>query len=444
MSLKLRVALASALTLLAFFSIASFGLQAVYKDSLNNAAEGELKAYMLSLLGELDIGESGQIELYDLSVAGFNQPNSGVFAEVWGENKLLWRSDSLIGKPLPKVTVGAVGEYRLNSALSEEQPYNLLSLLVDWQDIDSSLQFNMVVAHDAQPYIDRQLAFKKRLQFWLLTLGIFLLVLQLTLFQWLFRPIKQVRNELKSIQNGVQDKFSNVYPEEVSALTESLNSFLSNERKHIQNVRESLSNLAHSLKTPLAAIRSEISNKSTDETVVHAYIDRMSEVIDYQLSKTSSSVKPSYRQAKLCFPTIEKLVKVLQRLHHDKGIEINLSVENPKGLSFKGELDDLSEVLGNILENACKWANSRIRLEVKNVDTKLQILILDDGPGIAVEDVSDVLQRGTRLDTKTEGQGIGLSIVNDLVESYSGALKLESSSHYDESFSSGLAVLVVI
>lgn len=443
-SLKFRAVVASALTLLVFFSIATFGLQSVYKDSLNNAAEGELKAYMLSLLGELDFNEAGEIELFDLSVVAFNQPNSGVFAEVWSDNELLWRSNSLIGKALPKTETGSLGEYRLNSALLNDQEFNMLSLLVGWQEDEISQKFNVVVAHDAQPYIRRQSQFKKRLQLWSIGLGLSLLTLQLLLFRWLFKPIALVRKEMGAIQEGVKQEFSDIYPEEVSDLTKSLNKFLLNERGNIKSVRESLANLAHSLKTPLAVIRSEFSNKATDKVVISENIDRISQVIDYQLNKTSSAVKPSYRQSQPCLSTIEKMVSVLKRLHQDNGVNIKTDIKKPKDLMFKGDLDDLSEILGNVLENACKWAKSHVLVRAHNIDNRLHLLIIDDGPGIAANDVDDVLQRGKRLDSKKEGQGIGLSVVKDIVDSYSGTMKLEDSNVYVNEFTTGLAVSITL
>jgi len=443
-SLRFRAVVASALTLLVFFSIAAFGLQSVYKDSLNNAAEGELKAYMLSLLGELDFNEEGEIELFDLSVVAFNQPNSGVFAEVWSNNKLLWRSNSLIGKALPETEIGLLGEYRLSSALVNNQEFNMLSLLVGWQEDEVSQKFNVIVAHDAQPYISRQSQFKKRLQLWSLGLGLSLLALQLLLFHWLFKPISLVRKEMGAIQDGAKQEFSDIYPDEVSELTKSLNNFLLNERGNIKSVRESLANLAHSLKTPLAVIRSEFSNEAADKAVISENIDRISQVIDYQLNKTSSVVKPSYRKAQLCLSTIEKMVSVLRRLHQGSGINIEMDIKKPKDLIFKGDLDDLSEILGNVLENACKWAESNVLVKAQNIDNKLHVLIIDDGPGIEESDVEGVLGRGKRLDSKKEGQGIGLSVVKDIVDSYSGTLKLENSSIYNDKLTKGLAVSITV
>lgn len=445
-SLRFRAALASAITLLVFLTLAWFGLQIAYTESLDNAAEGELKAYMLSLLGQIDVGESGDIEVFDLSIAAFKQPNSGIYAEIWRNDELQWRSESLVGEPLRKTVVDKASVYLLSSALShkrsinqsngqqKKREYNQLSLLVDWEEEEVVQQFKIVVANDAEPYIARQASFNNRLKFWLVLAGFTLLLMQLALFHWLFKPVSKVSNELSLIQSGLKQEFSDEYPKEVVTLTDSLNVFLGNERLHIKKVRESLANLAHSLKTPLASIRSEFTGEKIDEKAIFENIDRMGQVIDYQLNKTSSSVRPSYRQSNKCFGQIERIVNVLQKLHKPQGINLYLNVNDQEGLVFKGDLDDLSEIVGNIVENACKWAKSKVLVQAENINDQLHLLIVDDGPGIPSDKFDSVLIRGQRIDSKTEGHGIGLSMVADLVESYSGTIEFAESSAYKAGF----------
>ena len=453
LSLRNRAALAAALTLFFFFSLAGFGLLRAYEDSLNNAAEGELRAYMLSLLGAIDVDEKGILSLEDLPVSAFDQPNSGVYAEVWQEQRLLWRSNSLIGQSLPKVKT-TLGEYQFYSSITGNIPLikgssslgksnNILSLKIDWNDGVLSEKFDLIVANDAEPFLRRQEGYKENLLLWLLGLGLGLVFLQVLLFRWLFGPINKVVDELESIQAGEQQQFSGQYPNEVDRLTQSLNIFLANEHQHIKRVKESLANLAHSLKTPLAVIRAELTNKKTDHTALQEQVDRITTVINYQLNRTSTSVRPSYRQAYSCNDQVERLIAVMKRLHEPKGILIDADIS--ADLMFKGDVDDLSEVLGNILENACKWTKSRVHISISNDSArKLHIEILDDGPGIPLEKIDSVLQRGQRLDVQAEGQGIGLSMVHDIVESYSGKLSLQESHIMNADFSSGLAVIITI
>ncbi|MGH1427692.1 MAG: ATP-binding protein [Arenicella sp.] len=456
LSLRHRAALAAALTLLLFFSLASFGLQRAYEDSLNNAAEGELRAYMLTLIGAIDVSDEGVLSLEDLTVSAFNQPNSGVYAEIWQDQKLIWRSDSLIGQALPTVSA-YIGEYQFFSSITGHDVFqkarenndtpqsvnNILSFKIDWNDGVMSEKFSLVVANDAEPYVKRQQEYKQNLWVWLFGLGFGLVFLQVLLFQWLFRPITAVVEELGSIQVGERSRFSENFPPEVSGLTQSLNVFLDNESRHIQKVKESLANLAHSLKTPLAVIRTELSDKEKGNVVLEEQVDRIATVINYQLNRTSTSVRPSYRQAQPCYDLTHKLLSVMQRLHESKGITISEDVQ--KELVFKGDVDDLAEVLGNILENACKWASSKVLVRLFNdVHRKLHIQILDDGVGIAKGDIETVLQRGKRLDVQTEGQGIGLSMVSDIIESYAGSIELKPSHEVMPEFKSGLAVLIVV
>ena len=451
LSLRYRAALAAALTLMLFFSLAGFGLLRAYEDSLNNAAEGELRAYMLSLLGAIDVNEQGEVSLDSLSVSAFNQPNSGVYAEVWQEQNLLWRSDSLISQELPKVE-SELGEYHFFSSitddvlLSQDKRHvdlmnNVLSLKIDWNDGVISEQYQLIVANDALPFLRRQQGYKKNLLFWLMGLGLGLVFLQILLFRWLFRPINKVIDELSLIQTGEQTGFSGEYPREVDGLTQSLNGFLENEGRHIKRVKESLANLAHSLKTPLAVIQTELFNKNIDKNVLQEQVDRINTIVNYQLNRTSSSVRPSYRKAVSCHELVNRLITVMQRLHEPKGIHFHSEIA-PK-LVFRGDVDDLAEVLGNVLENACKWTKKNVFISANNDEKgNLFLYVLDDGVGIPEGKVDDVLQRGKRLDVKTEGQGIGLSMVNDIVESYQGEVELKSAYSVNEKYNSGLAVVI--
>lgn len=455
LSLRYRVFFASILTLFVFFSLAGFGLQRAYNDSLDNAVEGELRAYMLSLLGEIDIDLAGQLQLYDLSVAAFNQPNSGIYAEIWNQQKLLWRSESLIAQPLPRVG-SMLGEYQLFSGITSEsiavqnKKINLLSLLVDWDEGDIKQQFSIVVANDAQPYIDRQKAYKSSLLLWLIGLGAGLIILQILLFKWLFNPINQVTHELRNIKKGQQADFLGTYPQEVSMLTRSLNQFLMAERHQIQRIKDSLANLAHSLKTPLAAMRMELSeldkepsDKKFNKLLFEQQVDRIATVVDYQLNRTSASMRPNYRQAQQCYECINRLIVVMRRLQQSKNVIIDSQVS--ENIVFFGDVDDLMEVIGNVLENACKWAETRVTIKcVNHTNNKLNIVIVDDGPGVPADQMGDILIRGKRLDTNTEGQGIGLAMVSDLIDSYAGSLRFAEAIEYEKGFSSGLAVVIII
>jgi two-component system sensor histidine kinase PhoQ len=268
-------------------------------------------------------------------------------------------------------------------------------------------------------------------------------VLQILLFRWLFQPIAKVMDELKNIQKGKQADFEGIYPQEVSVLTRSLNDFLKAEQRQIQRIKDSLGNLAHSLKTPLAAMRGELSDEKFNKVLFEQQVERIATVVDYQLNRTSTSMRPSYRQAQKCYDSVNRLVLVMRRLHEDKGILIHAEMD--EDIVFFGDLDDLTEIIGNILENACKWAKSQVTIRLENqAMNKLYITILDDGPGVPDDKVEEILTRGRRLDMNSEGQGIGLAMVNDLVDSYSGSLSFESVKDHHSDFESGLTVIILI
>lgn len=422
-----------------FFTTAGWALYKAFEKSVEQSANSTMEAYIVSLLSTMDFIDNtrlvdanvnvdpGEVVFDSLPLPQLARPNSGVYAEIWDDKSLLWRSNSLIGKPLPRMPA-LMGEYRFYPNESTTMGLaNLLTFGVEWQEEDLLKHFEVVVAVDALPYQKRLSGYSKTLLTWLFVIGVLLLLLQLIFFSFLFRPLFRVVSQLNEIELGERADFDTNYPQEVLVLTSSFNAYIEHEKKQIAKQKSSLSNLAHALKTPLAVIRGALSSEPIDSDTAEQQLDVMSDSIEYQLNKANSLSRQRFQKPIQCQPRIASIVSALTKLYTEKGVEILVDIE--EGCSFFGDEGDLLEVIGNLLENACKWCDKRVFLIAKTAHSsnsvnraQLSFVVLDDGPGIEASQRELIVQRGKRLDEKVKGHGIGLSIVNDIVSSYGGKL----------------------
>jgi two-component system sensor histidine kinase PhoQ len=212
-----------------------------------------------------------------------------------------------------------------------------------------------------------------------------------------------------------------------------MNVLIDSERARSERYRVTLDNLAHSLKTPLAAMRALLNqNKSGGFAErFNEQIDRMDEIVRYQLRKPAAQQIDNLTLSLIPVEAeVTRLVGGLKKVYHDKGPVIETDISS--GMQFRGDTGDLLEIVGNLLDNACKWCQSRVRLTARPAAGAqsgggMLLVVADDGPGIPADAVESLLQRGTRLDESTPGHGIGLAVVKELAESYGGTLEIDRS-----------------
>src|SRR5690606_6512100 len=234
-------------------------------------------------------------------------------------------------------------------------------------------------------------------------------------------------------------------PRELEPLTESINALVDSERENLERQRNTLADLAHSLKTPLAVLRSRLDNPASEAELreeLEVQLRRMNDLVGYQLTRAAAAGHKQIAAPVAIEPHAEQIVRGLEKIYAAKGA-ICEKIYAAKGAicefdidpdaRFHGEPGDLQELLGNLLENAFKWADSRVLLTVHageqetNRRPGLVLAVDDDGPGIPPEKVALVLQRGVRGDERVHGHGIGLAIVQDIVRSYRGELEVTRS-----------------
>jgi len=244
--------------------------------------------------------------------------------------------------------------------------------------------------------------------------------------------VRRLEREIHEVEEGRSDTLGTGYPRELSGVATNLNALLVGERKRVSRYRDTLGNLAHSLKTPLAVLRSAASTEQgAGGEALESEIDRMSGIIEHQLKRAAASGGALLGQAPIDVAGVaSELRATLLKVYARKDLSIELLTA--PGTQFVGDRGDFVELLGNLLDNACKWCKGHVRLTAAIDDSgfareKLKITIEDDGPGICEEDRQRIGQRGVRTDENVPGHGIGLSMVHETIEMYGGSLAIGDS-----------------
>ena len=448
LSLHARQLLAASLGLVAFLGFTGFALDEAFKQTALSNLEERLQNHAYAYLGEFEFTRDGELiepARGQAPDARYMQPGSGLYAIVRGRN-FHWNSPSALGRALPEPEMLKPGEQRF-----ERQPLTFtddkglahqvyrFTYGLAWEQGEvgqppTVTRFTIALYEDAKQ-LDLQVhVFRRALWGYLGLAAILLLVVQMAVLRWSLHPLRLLERELARVRRGVSDRLSGRHPPELQTLVDSINALIESEYTHLDQRRHTLSDLAHSLKTPLAVLRTRLDAGASEAELrreVGVQVQRMSEIVSYQLSRAARSGHALFSAPIAIEPRAEEIVASLEKVYLSKGVicEFELDAE----AAFHGELGDLQELLGNLLENAFKWAKSRVLLTVKSETAKgmtrpgLFVSVEDDGTGVDLENVENLLQRGVRGDERVQGHGIGLAIVQDIVRAYRGELKVDRS-----------------
>lgn len=248
-------------------------------------------------------------------------------------------------------------------------------------------------------------------------------------------PLRKIEKGLADVRSGRADKLEGDLPAEIEPLQHEVNALIASNQDIIDRARTQVGNLAHALKTPLAVITNEARDDTGPlGTKVAEQAEIMRDQVNHYLDRARVAARVGLGRSTKVHPVLTPLVRALERIHRDRGIQI--SVTCPDDAVFAGERQDLEEMLGNLCDNACKWANSHVYLTVTTLPAdkiraqpRLRISVEDDGPGLSEKQQAKIGKRGVRLDESKPGSGLGLSIVTDLARSYRGSMELARSSH---------------
>lgn len=444
LSLQARQLLAASLGLIAFLGLTGLALDRAFVETAQNALHERLNSYALAYLAGLEFTRDGRPLIPPPPDDRFDRPGSGLYAGLRGTSgageELAWESSSAIGRSVPFPTDLKPGERRFEGPIETDvgDVYRF-SMHVDWGEeaadgLVGRAEFVLSVAQH-EYFIDNQIAVYRRALWGYLGAGALLLLgLQVFVLRWSLRPLRRVVRDLVRVETGVHDRLTGVYPRELAVLTDSINAFVEGEREHLGRYRNTLADLAHSLKTPLAVLRSRLESGSDDAALrgeVRQQVARMDEIVAYQLSRAATSGHQMFATPLPLAERAEGIVRSLEKVYAAKNVLCEFEID---ALSrFYGEEGDLMELLGNLLENAFKWCRHRVLFSARAMTVAPQrragllLVVEDDGPGIAAEQVERVLQRGVRGDERVHGHGIGLAIVQDIVRAYRGELTVERS-----------------
>jgi signal transduction histidine kinase len=378
-----------------------------------------------SLLGGLSTDTAGHASLDARRIQGiYQQPYSGHYFQVDVEGEVL-RSRSLWNAVLPVPRV-ALGETRVDFITGPQQQA-LLLWTRGFRKQDRMVQ--IAVAEELDAMLAAMRGFRLRLAAWSLTLLFLLLLIQRYIVVRSLRSVSATADDVVRLEQGDISALDERVPDEVRPLVAAINKLLQRQQQRLLRSREALGNLAHGIKTPLTVLQQLGSEKiPADDLEAHAQLQRYSRQINAQVDQSlrrarlaGDSLGASHFDLRTDLPP---LVDTLNRLHRDKSIVFRQQTGKVGTLPM--EQQDGMELLGNLLDNAWKWARSTVQLTVEH-DRQWRILVEDDGPGIDAADLQLLAQRGMRQDENIPGHGIGLSIVKSLVEELAGTLKFRAS-----------------
>lgn len=411
--------------LLIFITLTAAALNSAFKESSESALRDKLTSQIYALLAAAEVIDNKLLMPSSELDALLGLPSSGVYAYIVNsKGKILWQSSSVLGTQLPPADNLPGGNKKFNKTTINNISFYTIAYGINWLTETNKLTLTFNIATDLKSYNKQINEYQTTLWGWLLAMAFLLLLSQAAILRWGLAPLRQVGGELIKIESGHQEKIEQSYPEEIEQLTSNINQLIQQEREQKSRYRNALGDLAHSLKTPLAVLQSGLAKNKTDDSL-QEQITRMNSIVEYQLQRAATAGSSSNTGLLNVKNILNRMLESLQKVYSDKSIQLNISVS--ENTYFKGDEGDLMELLGNLLDNAYKWANTRIDVTAEQQGNKLCLRVMDDGPGIAPNQLANLLKRGVRADENVAGHGIGFSIVCNIVDAYHGELVIVKS-----------------
>jgi len=432
-SLSARLLLSVSLLLLVFFGATIVVLDVAFREAGERAQEDILDGQLMALLAAAEPDDSGELMMPpDLPEPRLGTIGSGLYAELSAADQgPVWRSRSALGLDLPFPPAPDPGSHVFSRiALPDGTPLMALSLSVEWELSNGAFRpYTFNVAESLDSFNAQVAGFRRQLFGWFGAVALIMLLAISLVMRGLLRPLRQIEEEIGEIEDGTRQALSEGLPTELDSVARNMNILITSERGRSERYRNTLDNLAHSLKTPLAAIRAVLSEQpaNDDTRKIETQIERMNDIVRYQLRKPALLVSDTFGATSVAIEEqLRRLIDGLTKVYKDKHPEIELEVD-PRA-EFRGDTGDFLELSGNLVDNACKWCRSRVRVVVRPVDgAGMHMTVGDDGPGIPDNAADLLLRRGARLDESTPGHGIGLAVVKDIAQSHGGELEFGRS-----------------
>ncbi len=420
-------------TLVVIFTL----IATLYRQASERGFDSLLSAHLFNLIGSVGISDSGELTgSPDLGDLRFSEPNSGWYWSVLpaSEGVTGERHSSSMTEEIPSPSVAEVPfnsafqrTYTIEGIHGEELQVFESEFVLDAKNRAARFR---VMGNETE--LEAEIAtFQRRLLTYLSLFGVGMISINAIAILFGLQPLRRVREALAMVREGTAQRLTGRFPTEIEPLANETNALIENNRRIVERSRTQVGNLAHSLKTPLAVLVNEGRALGGEKgRLIAEQTASMQKQIDHYLQRARvAAQRDSVVYRTPVAPLVGRMVRVMQKLNPAVGLSLSLPGED---IVFAGEREDLEELLGNLLENAMKWARSAVRVSLVGApgdseEGLFEISIEDDGPGIPEEKAREALKRGRRLDETKPGTGLGLAIVADLVNEYGGTLALERS-----------------
>jgi signal transduction histidine kinase len=421
--------------------ITGFVLSSLYRDAVERSFDRRLNVFLRTLVAEVAApDDSSERTPQSLGEPQFDLPLSGWYWQLTRLNAArpeVRSSRSLWDSGLPHLADSGVpatddGTRRAYVPGPEDQRLRLIERTVD---LGEDGRYLVAVAGDSQEIDDETHSFDRAIA---LTFAILAAVLLLTtMFQVRFglAPLKRISESLAAIRAGTAERLAGRFPVEIEPLARETNALIDANREIVERARTHVGNLAHALKTPLSVMMNEAAARADDPLAakVGEQIGIMRDQVTRHLERARIAARATVvGSVTEVGPVVTALTRTMEKIYHPRGIAIDLDA--PESVRFRGERQDIEEMLGNLVDNACKWAQARVSIEVTQerqqgdpLESIVRVVVDDDGPGLSPADREQVARRGQRLDETKPGSGLGLSIVLELASLYGGNLTLATA-----------------
>jgi signal transduction histidine kinase len=437
-SLGARLFLSAAICCALVLMLAGFGLTTFYRRSAERGFDERLSVYIKELVADLAAPpETERQAIGDLGEPRFDLPLSGWYWQIIrldGERPTVRSSRSLVGGQLPKLLDQPI----LPNARGLRESYisgpddRALRILEREIDVGEDGRFTVAVAAPSDAIEGDIRDFRFALTMTFVLLGLALVASTIIQVRFGLRPLVRLGAAVGMVRTGETPRIVGQYPPDLAPLAGELNQLIDANHEILDRARTQVGNLAHALKTPLSVMLNEAEAGCGDDQLpqtVKTQAAIMRDQVQYYLDRArAAALSGALGGVTEVAPSLDALIRTFTKISQGRGIAGSHSV--PSRIRFRGEKQDLEEMLGNLLDNAFKWAESTVEVSLDAKETsqeRMALLIDDDGPGLPDGAMADVLKRGRRLDETTPGSGLGLSIVADLAKLYGGELSLQRS-----------------
>lgn len=420
-SLKIRQGFILVFVLVVALPTLFFSIGKAYYDSLVAATQNTLEAHLYSLISEVEFLDDGIAMPRSILAPELNRLNSDTFALIYQDEQLIWYSESAVHLTItPEFTDLQAGASDFRRVEYQGIAYWQLSLTVILGNANQSQKARFILLKQNSALLALMGKFRDTLITWMLIMGVVIAGLMALGFIWNARPLQRLDKEIKEVEAGQRERITGIYPVELRTITFDLNLLLDSQQRQKERYRASLSDLAHALKTPLAVLKS---SPMAHEAEAQEQLDRINAMIEHQLKRAATGAADAWKKQTEIAPIITSIINAMRKVYHQKAPDFTINCD--ENSAFLGDKTDLMEILGNLIDNACKACKNQVEVTITKLDEKgIRISVADDGPGIAEDRISELLIRGKRLDTYEAGHGVGMAIVSDLVNSYHGDLTI--------------------